>query len=433
MVLVVCSWSENSASSVLQKAFKMNHVTSFPQLRDPCFRWLTGLFGLLLVLASDPLESQAIDEVESFALLVETLEAHDDAGIRTALLKGMLRGLEGRRNVAAPKGWSELSAKLSKSDDVNVRDLSTQLSQIFGDRAAVQRALAVLKDSSAGPGIRRTALRSLLTQQNQAASALLESLLDEPALALDAVRGYATVENATAPAVLLSRYQKMSPELKRAVVETLATRKSYAQKLLSAVQHNKVGRDEIPAHVARSLNCLLGERFVKVFGKIRPVAQDREKLIAKYKKLLTPSRIADANASRGRVLFKKTCASCHLLYGDGAKIGPDLTGSNRANLDYILLNSVDPSFDVPASYKMVSIITVEGRVLNGVIAEEDGTRVVLKTVEQPRVVILKEDIDIRKISPKSMMPDGQLDKMKQQEVADLIKYLRTTEQVEMAQ
>ena len=411
----------------------MNRTMSCSQLRDPCCRWLTCLFVILLVFASYPLDSNAIDETASLALLVETLEANDDAGIRTALLKGMLRGLEGRRNVAAPQGWSELSARLAKSDDANVRDLSTQLSQIFGDRAAVQRALAVLKDSSAKPGVRRTALRSLLTQQNREASALLESLLDEPALTLDVVRGYAMVENTTAPVVLLSRYPKMSPDLKRAVVETLATRKSYAQKLLIAVQQKKVRRDEIPAHVARSLNSLLGERFVKVFGKIRSVAQDREKLIAKYKKLLTPSRIADADASRGRVLFKKTCASCHLLYGDGAKIGPDLTGSNRANLDYILLNSVDPSFDVPASYKMTSIITVEGRVLNGVVAEEDATRVVLKTVEQPRVVILKEDIDIRKISPKSMMPDGQLDKMKQQEVADLIKYLRTTEQVEMGQ
>jgi hypothetical protein len=58
---------------------------------------------------------------------------------------------------------------------------------------------------------------------------------------------------------------------------------------------------------------------------------------------------------------------------------------------------------------------------------------VLKTVEQPRVVILKEDIDVRKVSDKSMMPEGQLDKMKPEEVADLIKYLRTTEQVELPQ
>ena len=138
-------------------------------------------------------------------------------------------------------------------------------------------------------------------------------------------------------------------------------------------------------------------------------------------------------ASRGRVVFQKTCAACHMLYGEGGKVGPDLTGSNRANLDYILLNSVDPSYDVPDAYKTVSVLTIDGRVVNGVLAEEDATRIVLKTPEQPRVVIAKEDIDIRKVSPKSMMPDGQLDRMKQQDVLDLIKYLRTTRQVEIPQ
>ncbi|MGI9474954.1 MAG: hypothetical protein ACR2NZ_25710, partial [Rubripirellula sp.] len=104
----------------------------------------------------------------------------------------------------------------------------------------------------------------------------------------------------------------------------------------------------------------------------------------------------------------------------------------RANLDYILLNSVDPSYDVPDGYKMVLIQTYDGRLLNGVVAEEDSNRVVLKTVEQPQIVISKDDIEARKVSAKSMMPDGQLEQMKPQEVIDLIKYLRTTEQVELA-
>jgi len=81
---------------------------------------------------------------------------------------------------------------------------------------------------------------------------------------------------------------------------------------------------------------------------------------------------------------------------------------------------------------MVTIVTVDGRVVSGVIAEEDETRIVLKTVEQPRLVIAKENIEKRKTSPKSMMPDGQLEKMQRQELFDLIKYLRTTDQVEMA-
>lgn len=372
-------------------------------------------------------------EVDSMTLLVEALETSNDANVRCALLRGMLRGLEGRRHVTPPQGWSELNARLARSEDASERELVAQLSQIFGDRGAMQQTLATLQDPSADPVSRRKALRSLLTQQNEEASLLLESLLDEPELRLDAIRGYAMMENATAPGVLLGRYGQMTPEVRRAVVETLAARKNYGEALLAAIEDGTVGRDEIPAHVARSLHSLLGERFTRVFGEVKPVAEDREKTIEKYRKLLTSERIANADASRGRVVFKKTCASCHRLYDDGAGIGPDLTGSNRANLDYILLNSVAPSYDVPAGYRMVTIVTVAGRVLNGLVAEEDGTRVVLKTVEDPRVVILKEDIDVRKVSDKSLMPEGQLDKMKPQEIADLIKYLRTTEQVELPQ
>ena len=83
--------------------------------------------------------------------------------------------------------------------------------------------------------------------------------------------------------------------------------------------------------------------------------------------------------------------------------------------------------------RLVDGQSVDGRSVNGVLAEEDAKRIVLKTAEQPRVVIAKEDIEVRKTSPKSMMPEGQLDQMKPQEVIDLIKYLRTTQQVEMSE
>lgn len=392
---------------------------------------LTAFAMIVALTIHGPVLGNGLDEQESLALLVRSIDETEAPSVRVALLQGMVKGLAGRRNVPPPPNWRQVSEKLASSSDATIRDLSRQLSQVFGDEKAAQQALKMLADRSAKIEDRKSALRGLLMQQNEEVSFALESLLGQPELRLEAIRGYAEIENATAPETLLSQYADWDAPFRRAVVETLATRKRYAQALLVAIESDRVPRDEVPVHVIRSLKLLLGDAVGKVVGDVRELSQDREKQLAKYKKMVTPDSLANASASRGRAVFKKTCGSCHVLYGTGGKIGPDLTGSNRANLDYILLNSVDPSYDVPDGYKMVLIQTVDGRLLSGVVAEEDNRRVVLKTVEQPTVVIAKDDIESRKVSDKSMMPDGQLDQMKKQEVIDLIKYLRTTQQVEM--
>ena len=388
------------------------------------------LLGLLFVQGAGE-DVVASNDFESFQLVVTAVGSTTDTSVQAALLKGMLLGLEGRRSVRAPEGWSTLSNTLACSTSASVRQHALALSQIFGDTVAVASALECVQDSSVAAAQRCSTLSLLLGQQNQEASQLLKVLIDEPALTLSAIRGYAVVRNDEAPAVLISRYSKLSAQQQRAVVETLASRKAYAEALLEALKMNQIQPSAVPVQVARSLKNLLGKKFTDVYGALPVVGAEREHLIKKYKKLCKPSAVAAADASRGRAVFQKTCAACHVLYGEGGKVGPELTGANRANLDYILLNSVYPSLDVPHAYRTVSVLTVDGRVVNGVLAEEDGTKIVLRTPEQPRVVIAKEDIDFRKISPQSMMPDGQLDAMKPQEVIDLVKYLRTTEQVEL--
>ena len=394
-------------------------------------RAVLSLMCVFGVCSATALPTRADDDAKSLQLLVDTVSRVENADVLKSLLKGMLRGLEGRRDVEAPENWGAVAVELEGHSDGGVRDLAGQLSSLFGDESAIQRALATVRNTRIVARVREKTLRALLSQQNAEASKLLVGLLDDPELQMTSVRGYAAVENQDAPTILLKRYSSMSPELRRAAIETLATRKPYAEALLQAVRERKIARKDVPTHVARSLHALLGDRFVAVFGKPPELGADREKLISRWKSRITPERLATADVVNGRKVYKKTCASCHLLYGEGGKIGPDLTGSNRANLDYLLLNSIDPSYDVPAAYKMVRILTEDGRTVNGVIAEEDAVRVVLKTVENPRLVIPKSAIDERAVSRKSMMPEGQLEALRPQEVFDLIKYLRTTEQVEL--
>jgi putative heme-binding domain-containing protein len=385
------------------------------------------------VMALVPRCSLFADEGQVFSLLIRTLRTTQDASVQASLLQGMLRGLEGRRDVVAPDSWGSLQEALLKSENALVRERTIALAQVFGDQAAVERALSTVMDPSQALLQRRDALGRLLNQQNREASSLLVKLMDDPEMRIDAIRGYAVVENPDAVNVLLTRFSSLDATQQRAAVETLASRSVYAESLLDAIQRGRVSREQIPSHVARSLSEMLGAPFTAVYGEVRVVAEDRTKLIAKYKALCNPDAIAAADAARGRAIYQRTCAACHTLYGEGGQVGPDLTGSNRANLDYILLNSVDPSYDVPDAYKTVSVLTVDGRSVNGVLAEEDATRIILKTAEQPRVVIAKRDIEQRRVSPNSMMPEGQLDQMKPQEVLDLIKYLRTTRQVELVQ
>ncbi|MCH2179889.1 MAG: c-type cytochrome [Mariniblastus sp.] len=370
------------------------------------------------------------DESGKLNLLVDAIGSTPDDTIRASLIQGLLSGLEGRRNVPEPENWSRLRDALIGNANPLVRERSLQLAQVFGDPLATQQALNLVMDETAELGRRKSALYLLLNQQNKPASNLLAQLIQRPDWIIDSIRGYAIIENPDAVKVLLNRYPDFDSNQKRAALDTLSSRPVYAEALADAVANGTIPRTDIPAQISRTLLDILGDRWISIYGERGDTnAQQREATIDRYRELCSPNNMRKADSSRGRVVFEKTCAACHELYGIGGKVGPDLTGSNRANLDYILLNSVDPSFDVADSYKTTVIQTVDGRVINGVLAEEDETRVVLKTAEQPRVVIAKENIEGRKLSTKSMMPEGQLDQMTEQEVIDLIQYLRSTEQV----
>jgi len=146
-------------------------------------------------------------------------------------------------------------------------------------------------------------------------------------------------------------------------------------------------------------------------------------------KKLLKARPATANdLPLGRALFAKTCQQCHTLFDTGGKVGPELTGSNRADLDYLLSNIVDPSAVMAKEYTASVIETKKGRVITGIVKEQNKNAVTVVTATET-VVIPRNEIDSIKPSDQSMMPDDLLKPLKEDEVRALVAYLANPRQV----
>ncbi|RYD87428.1 MAG: c-type cytochrome, partial [Sphingobacteriales bacterium] len=123
---------------------------------------------------------------------------------------------------------------------------------------------------------------------------------------------------------------------------------------------------------------------------------------------------------------------CHKMYGEGGSIGPDITGSNRGNVDYLLSNILNPSGEIQDDYKMVVVTTRDGRTYSGNVSGENERQLTLRVVGQDAVVLNKSDVQSREVTPNSMMPTGLLDALTEDEVIDLVAFLRTTAPVKQA-
>src|SRR5207344_1502600 len=115
------------------------------------------------------------------------------------------------------------------------------------------------------------------------------------------------------------------------------------------------------------------------WGVVRDSAEDKQKEIERYKGIFRAGGSQPGDASRGRALFVKTCQQCHTLFETGGKVAPDLTGSNRGDLDYLLQNVIDPNAVIPNDYKAWILETTDERTITGILKQQNEKAVTLAT------------------------------------------------------
>ena len=376
----------------------------------------------------DPAENANLDP------LVQILASVDDPAVHRDLLRGISDALKGRRQVPMPKDWPGVYPKLSKSPDAEVRDKATALALIFGDPAALDSLRTLAADAKADAAARTGAIQSLTQAKDPKLVPLLHDLLKDPPVRGHAIRALAASTDDATAALLLKVYPSLTDAEKRDAVNTLASRRSFALPLLDAVESGKVSRGDLSAYTVRQLTGLndnsITARVEKAWGTLRPTDQEKVKKLADYRNFFKPEALKDADLANGRAVYAKTCGQCHVLFDAGGKVGPDLTGSQRTNLDYVLENVVDPNAAVAKDYQMSIIDTKDGRTLTGIVVAETGNAVTVRTTNEDVTVPLNE-IEKRRVSQLSMMPEGLLDALSDEEAKDLIGYLASPKQVEL--
>jgi putative heme-binding domain-containing protein len=369
---------------------------------------------------------------EARDLITEKLRSLDDAGQQLDMLAGFNAALKGQRRVQMPKGWEAVEAKLGASPNAGVRTLAQTLSLTFGSPNALEALRMTLSDATAPAGARRAALDSLVSVRDAELPQRLSGLLQDAALRGPALRALAGFNDPNTPDAILAAYASFEGAQRRDALNTLVSRPAFAKALLTAVIAGQVPVQDLTADLVRQLRGFkdpdIQQHLARAYGAVRESSADKKVEIEKYRNIYRAGYSQPGDASRGRVLFNKVCAQCHTLFDSGGKVGPDITGANRTDLNYLLETVLDPNAVIPNEYRSAEIETQDGRSLTGIVKAQDDKTVTLQTVNES-LILPTNEIASQRQTELSMMPEGLLSGLTDQEVRDLIYYLTRLGQV----
>ncbi|WP_437185400.1 PVC-type heme-binding CxxCH protein [Planctomicrobium sp. SH668] len=408
-----------SANPERALALGMTAGESFPALREKMIRRLGSE-----------------DSNSALALLIAGLKDATTDEVRLTFLKGIRGAMIGGGDVQLPESWGAIYDSLSTSDQTS-RNFDVYLYALgigsrVGDQAASNKLEAVIVDEAGPPKERQLALAFLIDNRSPKVPEIAARLLQGTTLRADAIRAAAVQEQAELAHSIVESYKSLNSQEKLSARNTLASRASYARILLKAIEGNRIPKADLSADLIRQLHFLndsgVTEGLEKVWGTVREIDADTKSRMEQLTALILDPNGPEPQPELGRAVFVKTCQQCHTLFGTGAQIGPDITGSNRTNLEYILSNIVDPSAVMAKEYRPTIIATEDGRLLTGILKEENANTLQVQTTTELMTVPINS-IEERRESEKSMMPDGLLNQLSPVEIRSLIAYLASPMQV----
>ena len=302
-----------------------------------------------------------------------------------------------------------------------------------GRPGAFARARALLADTNTKPELRLNMIQ-LLGELGDASDAdrLLKLVGNAPeslqVAALDALPSFDLPELA---AELVRRYARLGDRVKARVRQALLSRKVWTRTILREVDSGHLPATDfsveqlrpVALHEDKELNELVRKHWGRMSGGTA------EEKLAEMRRLNNDLNAGPGDLVRGHEIFTRVCGGCHSLFGEGGKIGPDLTTANRADREFLLGSIVDPSAAIRKEFLAYEVETKDGRILSGVITDQAGGNLTLGIVTGERVVIPQAQVLSLRESAVSAMPEGLVKPLKPQELRDLFSFLQSPDKV----
>ena len=323
-------------------------------------------------------------------------------------------------------GPNRLAGQELPPSPISLQGRVRQLDAILGSQGALEESKKTALDPSASIEARRSALQIVVNRKDPEFRAMAVQLLKTPGVNTVAAGALSSIDDPTIGPLLVSSYPQFQAGDRPELIAALSARPGTAKSLVDAVADGRIPRTEVSASAARQIanlgNTELTAQLTKVWGNLRESEAAKKEEVAKWKALLTSANLARADRTSGQALFAKAWVACHTIYGAGGTIGPELTGTASKNIDYLLLSIADPSADVAKNFTVTTANLRDGRSIDGLVVTDDARVLELKTTTGV-TRLQKTEIETTRQSDLSMMPEGLLQGMTQDQLRDLFAYL----------
>ena len=359
--------------------------------------------------------------------LLRATVANGTPSAAQAVLDGIAEALAGRRKAPAPASWADSRAQFVRGADERLLRRIRDLDALFGDGRALEELRRMALDTNLDRRLRRESLQGLIDARAPGLREACEQLLPVPGLSGTAASGLALSDDPAVAERVLGSWLRFDGAERPRVMSVLVSRPEWAGKVLAAIVAGRVPRAHLTAFHARQIRAYRDDALTNLlrqaWGEVPDEAeQDRLPLLQQWQSRLTPEKLAAGRRENGRSIFRSLCSTCHTLNGEGGKLGPDITGAARDNLNYLLENLLFPSALVADEYRLTTLTLKDGRVVGGMVRSRSGHTVRLQTMTE-LLIVSNDDVLKEETSPMSLMPPGLLESLSEADARDLIAFL----------